>query len=988
LPPLPPQCLPYHHRSMDMHYNHLTHAQCVLLAVHLASESNVRALHSFTPNRTDALPPELLLRILLTYLPEALDPREYVDYVAEVASRLYLDVHREHVQVNTTPVNAIPDHIAQKRVRKLHLHPLQPPAYPPHAPNDLAVRFVCHRAYRIDSETGLLHLVPSLVEPFLDRHDYLRTWYVALCLPLLRMQIDYYPEDDAPPMTLRDFENLTGREAVHVLLRKSAQAQKDSNSDICRDVKGLVGPWMYGHTDRKRRKLGHNENSESVSVESATEGVHKISLEGVKPEDKTGHDWEHVYSWMVLHAADQFDLISALVDGWDGPGDVDLGGFERGSNRTYLPEDLQTKLELQYAQAAFAGCYAAKADTPETVEQAHAVLARLAELLDFNPPPDLATSVDSLPKIERHAILLDPSQSVADLLPEALRRPDHPLTTPKLATYMLLQMMVYSAYQFAGLGYPFSIVNVAKLHFYATSEEQLDVLHKILRGLVKPGERRDDTQWLADRAKLLWLWNWGIEQDPDHPGEGPGTLGKIRKEDFEQEMLKVFTRNGSYQLAARLYLTSDTHESLSADKVEHAVLAIAMESYDGATNGNKTRGGMKKANDMQVCPELERCNRLIDDRLLAFEPYFKQSVRFQQAKALVAATHALSYYLLTLQHGVPFQPVSIRVSKDPLSLISKVLEQNPRSFDKLDDLIGIARNLVSAGLSESEGVSHELDADQIVVDQKNAERRVTFMAIQQALKEDDFETAYSYIVNRLTPSGEVLEKPNNRREHKRNKSSRSQNTIDYDDISWRAAFLAGRYRPQTSTPPTLRRLEQRTELLSLALLLAPTSALTEILAAWRRCEEETTSLQAAQQQEEAEFDDRADKRLSGGSSALPGNFIVGGEQPELILNQKRREMGRMGAARNGKDDTPLSMFDLTRSAARAFSKTAASLQTAPQQRSSVEINNRSLEESTSSLGSDERVRKRDMVANAVTGGLASGIGWVLGATPQPHAQDR
>ncbi|KXT11892.1 hypothetical protein AC579_10498 [Pseudocercospora musae] len=938
-----------------MHYTDLTQAQCVLLAVHLASQSNVRALHSFTPNRPDALHPELVLRILLTYLPEAVDPRDYLAYVAEVASRLYLDVHREHVQVDTTPVKHVPDDIAQKRVAKLHLHHLHPPAFPPHAPNDLAVRFVCHRAHRIDSETGLLHLVPSLVEPFLDRHDYLRTWYVAVCLPLVRMHIDYYPEDDALAMSLRDFENLTGRDGVDVLLSKSLRAQEHSNSHICRDVKGLVGPWMYGHTDRKRRKLGHNENGESDPVESATEAVRKIGLVGVKAEDRTEHDWEYVYSWMVLHAADRFDLISALVDAWDGPGDVDLGGFERGSNRTYLPEDIQTKLELQYAQAAFAACYAAKADTPATVEQAHAVLARLAELLDFIPPPDLATSVDSLPKIERHAILLDQSQSVADLLPEALLRPEHPLTTPKLATYMLLQMMVYSAYQFAGLGYPFSLVNVAKLHFYATSEEQLDVLLKILRGLVKPGERRDDTQWLADRAKLLWLWNWGIEQDPDHPGEGPGILGKIRKEEFEQEMLKVFTRNGNYQLAARLYLTNDTRESLSAEKVEHAVLAIAMDS------------------------------------LLAFEPYFKQSLRFQQAKALVAATHALSYYSLTLQHGVPFQPVSIRVSKDPLSLISKVLEQNPRSFDKLEDLIGIARNLVSAGLTESEGVAHELDADQLVVDQKNAERRVTFMAIQQALAEDDFETAYSYIVNRLTPSGDVLEKPPNRKDHKRDKSTRSQNTLDSDDISWRAAFLAGRYRPQTSTPPTLRRLEQRTELLSLALLLAPTSALTEILAAWRRCEEETTSLQAAQQQEEAEFDDRADKRLSGGSSALPGNFVVSGEQPELIMNQKRREMGRMGAARNGKDDTPLSMFDLTRSAARAFSKTAASLQTVPQQRSSDEFN-RSMEESTSSLGSDERMRKRDMVANAVTGGLASGIGWVLGVTPangqQPHAQDR
>lgn len=527
-----------------MDYKELTQAQCVLLAVHLASEANIRALHSFTPNRLDVLDPELVLRILLTYLPEAVDPHEYVDYISEVGSRLYLDVDRHDVEVETGPVKSIPDHVAQKRVKKLHLQQIQPPSFPPHAPKDLLTRFICHRACRIDSETGLLQLIPTLVEPFLDRHDYLRTWYVAVCLPVLRMEIDYYPDDEDLAVSLADFERLTGREGVDMLLKKSIEPKKESDTEICRDVKSLVGPWMYGHTERQRRKLGH-DGDEDWNLESATDGIRKISLDGVKLEDKTGHDWECVYRWMVLHATDRFDVISTLIDGWDGPGDVDLGGFGRGNNKTYLAEDLQSKLELQYAQAAFASCYAAQADSPETVEQAHSILARLAELLDFIPPPDLATSVESLPKIERHATVLNESQTVADLLPDALLRPEHPLTTPMMATYMLLQMMVYSAYQFAGLGHPFSLINVAKLHFYATSEEQLDVLRRILRGLTNSGERRDDTQWTADRAKLLWLWNWGIELDPGHPSEGPGTLGKIRKEDFEREMLKAFTQTGS-----------------------------------------------------------------------------------------------------------------------------------------------------------------------------------------------------------------------------------------------------------------------------------------------------------------------------------------------------------------------------------------------------------------------------------------------------------
>lgn len=526
----------------------LTPAQCVLLTVHLASESNIKALHTFTPSRLDALDPELVLRILLTYLPEALDPHEYTNYVEEVASRLYVNIDREDVEVNTTPVKDISDADAQKRVKKLHLSKIQPPSFPPHAPKDLLTWFITHRAYRIDSETGLLGLVPSLIEPFINRNDYIRTWYISVVLPLLRMEIEYYPEDETVTMALSEFEKVSGASGINVLMRKASEGGKRSagesakTENVGRDIKSLVGPWMYGHTERKRRKLDydHEQESSHSNVDQVVRGVRKIALDGVSDEDKTGHDWEYMYRWMVHHAVDDFELISRAIEDWDGPADVDLGDFDRGGVH-YLDEEEQRKLELQYAQAAFASCYAAQANSSETVRKAHDVLARLAELLEFIPPPDLATSVDSLPRVERHATKLDESQTVSDLLPDALLRAEHPLTTPRLETYMLLQMMVYSAYQFSGLGYPLSLVNVARLHFYATSEEQLDVLTRILRHISKSGARKDETQWTADRAKLLWLWNWGIELGvDDDPDEGSGVLGKINKQAFEEEMLKTF----------------------------------------------------------------------------------------------------------------------------------------------------------------------------------------------------------------------------------------------------------------------------------------------------------------------------------------------------------------------------------------------------------------------------------------------------------------
>lgn len=526
----------------------LTPAQCVLLTVHLASESNIKALHTFTPSRLDALDPELVLRILLTYLPEALDPREYTNYVEEVASRLYVNIDREDVEVNITPVKDISDAQAQKRVKKLHLLKIQPPSFPPHAPKDLLTWFITHRAYRIDSETGLLGLVPALIEPFINRNDFIRTWYISVVLPLLRMEIEYYPEDETVTMALSEFETLSGRKGIDVLMKKASEGVKGGagesakTENVGRDIKSLVGPWMYGHTERKRRKLDYDQEQESSdsNIDQVARGVRKIALDGVGDDDKTGHDWEYMYRWMVHHAVDDFELISRAVEDWDGPADVDLGDFDRGGVH-YLDEDEQRKLELQYAQAAFASCYAAQANSPETVRKAHDVLARLAELLEFIPPPDLATSVDSLPRIERHATKLDESQTVSDLLPDALLRAEHPLTTPRLETYMLLQMMVYSAYQFSGLGHSLSLVNVARLHFYATSEEQLDVLTRILRHLSKTGARKDETQWTADRAKLLWLWNWGIELGvDDEPNEGSGVLGKIDKQVFEEEMLKTF----------------------------------------------------------------------------------------------------------------------------------------------------------------------------------------------------------------------------------------------------------------------------------------------------------------------------------------------------------------------------------------------------------------------------------------------------------------
>lgn len=328
----------------------------------------------------------------------------------------------------------------------------------------------------------------------------------------------------------------------------------------------------------------------------------------------------------------------------------------------------------------------------------------------------------------------------------------------------------------------------------------------------------------------------------------------------------------------------------------------------------------------------------------------------------------MSFYSLTLQHGVPFQPVAIRAHKDPISLIGKILNQNTHSYTKLDDLLEIGQNLVSAGLAPlALHVSLDSSGDTALEQRRYyTNRRITAMAIEAALAENDFDTAYSYVVNRLEPpnlpQGGI--------------PGSIEKTLEIDDVSWRAAYKAGCYCPvkQSGTSP-LRRLEQRMELLSHVLLLAPPLALAEVLAVWRKCEEDLNALIGREAEEEDKWDDRGDRRIPGGFSADSGPMV-----------RKARDPLRSTFS----EEVPMGLFEVARGAAAALSKNAfpqrgsrsseapTPLREFPDRPLSGGSGGGSEGSTSGGLESEGRMRKRDMVSNMVTGGLASGIGWVIG----------
>lgn len=337
----------------------------------------------------------------------------------------------------------------------------------------------------------------------------------------------------------------------------------------------------------------------------------------------------------------------------------------------------------------------------------------------------------------------------------------------------------------------------------------------------------------------------------------------------------------------------------------------------------------------------------------------------------------------------------LRVHTDPLSILGKVLEQNPRSYTNIQALLNVATDIVDAGLSVRDKAGQSaLTPEQAPLQRALAERRVTAMCIDAALNEDDFETAYSYVMSRLANNDDLP---------KAGPNSSLSRAPSVDSWSWRAALEAGKYRrTERTVRPThlgtasanleIRHLEQRIECLATALRIAPSDTLQEILNAYRRCEEELEAAVKAEDEQENAWDDVADhswqqdtadtnrrRQQNRHSSGMPGGFGVelsgsgsgspssgrsntplasrvaaaaaaaatatyGGQAstrsgPRSGLGParppQRQQSASAATAGAATDDAPLSLFDLSRATARVASRNFSALSSLRQTRQLV-----------------------------------------------------
>lgn len=922
----------------------LSGARAVLLASQLCASGQVTGLARLQAQFPSALPLERVLRLLLTFLPESTEPQQYTPVLEELVDGSHSGCVGDG-DVDVSSVKDLSEAAVRKRVGRIRLLPLK------HREDDsqeadLLVQFLIHRAYRIDSETSLQPFILDLLLPFYRRSSFLRTWLISSLLPLLRVNYEYYPNQD-DTFALDVIESMDDGTAVNVFLSMTGFQGVNNSMDLVRNLRGLIGPWLYGSNRAKRRRLNETAQRDSILLPDQ--------------DRTTEHGWLSVNEWLLSRSLVDFESVVSAFTNWDGPQDVDLGGYEDGQfSKT---ESNETDLRFRHGQCGLAVVYANSDTSRETLDGSARIVERISTLLsitsDVIPSTGFADTISST--------------SRASLLQNALLGPSNPLTRPSEASISFLRAVIQSVQILNDLGYPVTCRAAANMCLHSTADMQLSELRNVMASIL-----RTKGDWEVICRQLVWLCEWNGRQDYH------GLYWRIPRDALDMEILKILLEAKGEYIYICLdcpVLTEPEYQMAVGSTSQHdptlveaAVNEAIYKAYDNASNGNRTRGGMKKAYDMlvvqtQAIPDPDYQLAKPTNSLQTFQPHFPGSASFKQLQALISATHAFSFYSLTLQHGVPFQPVSIRIHPDPLSLIEKVLEQNPKGYTKLDDLLSIGRNLVAAGfppMPDDTTSTPTEDQDATLI----AERRITSLAISSALALNDFGTAYSYIFTRLAPSTSTSTDP----------------TTTKDDISWRAVYTAGRYRPPPSPSQTpsseITHLTQRMELLSLSLILVPTAhPLPEILGAWRRCDEELSNLLARESAQEDLWDSRGD---SVSMSTLPGGFGTETDKEQDVLDTRQQHVRRarvnqglgLHAGSSGEQEAPMGLFEVARGAASALQKNAFA-SGGPGRRERVVAPGQDEDGDEH----DDRVRKRDVVSNMVTGGLASGIGWVLGAQP-------
>jgi len=520
----------------------LSPPKLVLLAVCLAVKADIDSLVALAAHHGAVLRKELLLRIVLTYLPETLRSSEYAFFVQQLENGSFTETEAKNIDYSA--VGALSEDEARKKVKKLRLLPLTVPgdSCNGEVSEDVTTKFLLCRAYRVDEEAGLLNELPGLLTPFLEHAPCIRTLMVSTLLPLLRRNCEYHPHQPIS-YTLLGFQQLPDKVAVNLLLSQTGARDEDLPI-IGRDLRGLVGPWLLN----KKRWKGRQFNTVSSSEPE------DINKDGLCP------GWEHVLKWLTDQAAVSWRVAVNAIDQWDGPEDADCDS----QDEIWYDDKEREYLTQTYARAALASAYLISDVSNEALEGAYEIAAKTATRLGQDPVSPLHTVAGMLPPLaeqinEQVSLPRNATYMRNDLLDSS-----NFLTSPSNSSIVFLQAIILSAFILTRAGCPLSLRRAGELALIQDEREQKSEATKLIHCLINNGHKTDDRSWIKARNEILWLRDWGAEDEAvssDVPGKG--IFGQLKREFLEVETLKAFLAS------ARMFFLPSTRPSFCWAIVNH-----------------------------------------------------------------------------------------------------------------------------------------------------------------------------------------------------------------------------------------------------------------------------------------------------------------------------------------------------------------------------------------------------------------------------------
>ncbi|KAJ4485984.1 secretory pathway protein Sec39-domain-containing protein [Lentinula aciculospora] len=279
-------------------------------------------------------------------------------------------------------------------------------------------------------------------------------------------------------------------------------------------------------------------------------------------------------------------------------------------------------------------------------------------------------------------------------------------------------------------------------------------------------------------------WQWLLEDMLKLAGETKikGAFGLLPRDEIVRIYFSGLLSTGKFEVAKNL-LRSSPQLNFDGEILEDICLACSHEFYDNASSGNYKFGEMKLAYECLDIPPLS-------DRLI-------------KEKEFIEATSRLSSFNIMSRPGIPISPIEIRLTKDRLSLVSRVLSSNMDAYKHTEVILDLVYKL---GFR-----------DDIV-----AEVKTLAMLADTALQAEDFERAYETsqrmidtVLNlRATLMG--MDDPKVR---------------EASEVCWVACFQLGRQ-------PEFDDVDKKLLLLGRAIEICPPDRLYDVLTAWRHLEKE------------------------------------------------------------------------------------------------------------------------------------------------------